>query len=46
MVGETVSHIRSTQTQLKFVDNETKIGPEQTLASRLLDIGNMIFYLQ
>ena len=42
MVGETRSHIRPTQKQLKFVNSETEIGPEQTLASRLLDIGNIL----
>ena len=42
MVGETRSHIRPTQKQLKFVNSETEIGPEQTLASRLLDIGNTL----
>jgi len=41
MVGETRSHIRPTQKQLKFVNSETEIGPEQTLASRLLDIGSL-----
>ena len=45
MVGETRSHIRPTQMQLKFVDESTEIGPEQNLASRLLDIGFFFSYM-